>query len=72
MTGAQAQRFSSDIMKMLHRAGWQPGRDVLETIQFPPGFHLFPAAAHVLAEFGNLRIGYHGPGIDMAARTGTC
>lgn len=69
MTGEQAQRFSSDIMEMLHRAGWQPGRDVLETIQLPPGFRLFPAAAHVLAEFGNLRIGYYGPGIDTARDT---
>lgn len=63
------QRFTEAIVEMLHQAGWRSGRDVMATVQLPRGFRLFPAAARVLAEFGNLRMGRHGPGLEMARRT---
>lgn len=65
----EPQRFAAVTVEALQQAGWRPGRDVLPTVQLPYGFRLFPAAARVLAEFGNLRMGRHGPGLEMARRT---
>jgi len=61
--------WSPTTVALLQHAGWRPGRDVSDTIIFPSAFPLFPAAARVLAEFGHLRIGRQGPGLELAQST---
>jgi hypothetical protein len=54
--------FTPETEKLLRRAGWYPGRQVLDKVKLAEGFTLFPAAKSVLDEFGGLIIGERGPG----------
>lgn len=65
MSERAEERFSTQTLEMLREAGWFPGRDVSRDLKLPRGFKPFPAALKVLAEFGNLRIGRDGPGIEF-------
>ncbi|MFN8446861.1 MAG: SUKH-3 domain-containing protein [Caldilineaceae bacterium] len=58
-------RFSTETHELLKRAGWFPSRDVFESVTLPKKFRIFPVAIKVLSEFGNLKIGESGPGIDV-------
>ncbi len=51
---------------MLRDSGWFPQRNVSAALVLPLDFAPFPAALDVLSEFGNLRIGRRGPGIEFA------
>ena len=66
MSDCPQKRFSAPTMELLQEAGWVPGRDVSGKLQLPDDFVPFPAALNVLNEFGNLRIGKHGPGVECA------
>lgn len=66
MTNIAQQRFSDEVTSMLKRGGWFPGRNIADTMILPSGFVIFPAAQKVLAEFGYLRLGIPGPGIECA------
>lgn len=59
-------RFSADTEQMLREAGWFPGRDVSGKLRLPPRFTPFPAALKVLGEFGGLRVGRRGPGVEFS------
>src|SRR3954468_13334114 len=59
-------RFSPEVLKMLRKAGWFPGRDISDNLELPPGFQPFPAALRVLREFGLLQIGHKGSGVRRA------
>ena len=60
------KRFSSPILKLLMESGWFEGRDIGNSMMLPQEFPLFPTAHKVLSEFGNLKIGKTGIGIDRA------
>ncbi len=49
---------------MLQEAGWFEGRDVFSQLIFPPDFERLSAADNVLREFGGLKVGRRGRGID--------
>ncbi len=66
MTDHETGRFSTTTLEMLQAAGWFPGRDVSTALALPEGFSPFPAALDVLKEFGKLRIGQQGRGIEFA------
>ncbi len=66
MTVERGQRFSEVSIKLLREAGWFPGRNVLKTIELSSRFPLLEPAIKVLEEFGHLKIGDWGPGIDTA------
>ncbi len=51
---------------MLREAGWFEGRDVFSQLTFPPDFERLSAADNVLREFGGLKVGQCGRGIDCA------
>lgn len=57
---------SSAVAAILARAGWYEGRDVPLPLFAPDGLTLFPVAEAVLREFGALRFGRCGPGVDFA------
>jgi len=59
--------FSPLVADILRRSGWFEGRDVSRSLSPPPRFALFPKAEEVLKEFGGLRFGTCGPGVDFAA-----
>ncbi|MBL8203785.1 MAG: SUKH-3 domain-containing protein [Blastocatellia bacterium] len=60
------KRFSDEVDRLLVKAGWFEGRDVLDQVRLLEGFTPFAAAQQVLREFGNLHIGSSGAGIDCA------
>ena len=62
-------RFSETVLEMLTEAGWFPGRDVIDSVKLPEGFEIFPAAIEALKEFGHLRAGEEGDGIERARST---
>jgi hypothetical protein len=57
---------SSAVAAILARAGWYEGRDVPLPLLAPDGLTLFPVAEAVLREFGGLRLGECGAGVDFA------
>ena len=59
-----ADRFSPPVLDILRRAGWFDGRRV--AVVPSPGIRLFPKAHEVLAEFGGLRMGKCGAGMECA------
>ncbi len=59
-------RFPDKVMELLLEAGWSEGRDVIEKVHLPPLFELFPAARSILGEFGLLKIGTSGRGVQLA------
>ena len=61
-----SERFSAATYEMLREAGWVPDRDVSRTLKLPPEFTPFPVALEVLREFGNLRVGRRGSGVEFA------
>lgn len=69
MNYSQTTRFSEQSLQMLKKSGWHPNRDVLETINLPSKFQIFPDALQVLREFGYLQVGESGPGITCARST---
>lgn len=56
---------SSAVAAILERAGWYEGRDVPLPLFAPDGLTLFPVAEAVLGEFGGLRFGKCGAGVDF-------
>lgn len=58
--------FSDDVRKILIDAGWHDKRNVTHALEISSEFTLFPRAREVLAEFGGLRFGSNGPGIECA------
>jgi hypothetical protein len=54
---------------MLTEAGWFLGRDVIDSVKLPEEFEIFPAAIEALKEFGHLRVGEEGEGIERARST---
>jgi hypothetical protein len=59
-------RFSPLVADVLRKSGWFAGRDVSQSFFSPPEFALFPEAEEVLKEFGGLRLGSCGAGVDFA------
>lgn len=59
-------RFCPLVSDILSKSGWFAGRDVSRSVSPPPQFDLFPKAEEVLKEFGDLRFGACGAGIDFA------
>jgi hypothetical protein len=57
---------SSEVTRLLLNAGWEPGRQVSTRVWESDVGRPFPATLAVLREFGGLRIGAMGPGIDFA------
>jgi hypothetical protein len=57
---------SSAVAAILEQAGWYEGRDVPSQLLAPDGLTLFPVAEAVLREFGGLRFGECGAGVDFA------
>jgi len=66
------KRFSEEIMEMLKPSGWFSGRDVRDLIKLPDDFEVFSAALEVLKEFGLLRFGKRGAGIECARSVINC
>jgi hypothetical protein len=63
-----AQRFSQPVLKMLLESGWSEGRRVsISSIPLPDEFSLFAKAEQVLTEFGGLKIGESGRGVNRSA-----
>ena len=60
------RRFAPQAEEVLRTCGWFEGRNVEGSLALPGDFRIFPAASSVLAEFGGLRGGHVGPGIDTA------
>lgn len=58
--------LSTAVTAILERAGWHEGRDVPLPLLAPGGPTLFPVAEAVLREFGGLRFGHCGAGVDFA------
>ncbi len=58
--------LSPAIAEILERAGWYEGRDVPIPLSAPDGLTLFPIAEAVLRQFGGLRFGECGAGVDFA------
>ena len=59
-------RFSDTVLEMLKEAGWFPGRNVIDTVELPKEYEIFPAAIEALMEFGHLQVGQDAPGIECA------
>lgn len=53
----RSMRVRSRIRLML--AGWFPGRNVIESLELPGNFQLFPEAVRVLSEYGGLTLTGH-------------
>jgi hypothetical protein len=62
-------RFSETVLEMLTEAGRFLGRDVIDSVKMPEEFEIFPAAIEALKEFGHLRVGEEGDGIECARST---
>lgn len=60
----QSHRFSQEVLRILAEAGWRPGRDVETELEKPADFTIFPAAQEALREFGNLKVGSPGSGVE--------
>jgi hypothetical protein len=60
-----SQRFPESVQKLLLKAGWFPGRDV-ELPALPTDYVLFDKAEKALREFGALKVGETGAGVDLA------
>ena len=58
--------LSSAVAAILERVGWYVGRDVPLPLFAPDGLTLFPTAKAVLREFGGLRFGECGAGVNFA------
>jgi hypothetical protein len=60
-----SKRFSAEVESILRRGGWFEGRrvDLAAYDRLPVKPHA--KAREVLTEFGGLRVGEHGPGIDF-------
>lgn len=56
----------SSIVKILRDAGWHENRNLNPALSIPSQFTPFPRALEVLAEFGGLRFGSCGAGIECA------
>ena len=69
MNDNQISRYSELSLQMLKESGWYPGRNVLDNINLPSKFQIFPAATKVLQEFGYLCVGQTGPGITCIRST---
>lgn len=64
-----AHHLSNEIARMLAECGWHAGRDVSAALKLPKDFVIFPTVQRILAEFGNLKCGKRGPGIECARST---
>ena len=60
-------QISPAALDILRESGWYAGRDVSPSFMLPVQFTTFQEAEKVLKEFGGLRIGKCGAGIDFAA-----
>lgn len=60
------QRFPDEVVRILEEAGWDTAKDRLQGLELPVDFDLFPLAETILREFGGLRIGRVGSGVDFA------
>lgn len=60
------QRFSPAVEALLREAGWTQGRQVSLQPWLSRAMKLFPEAQRVLTEFGGLKIGRYGEGIEVA------
>ena len=67
--GAATHNFSDEVARMLSESGWYSGRNAEKALKLPAGFAVFPAASQILKEFGNLKCGKRGRGIDRARST---
>lgn len=54
------------VVQLLHKAGWREGRNARGELILPTDYILFDIARKILTEFGGLRIGEKGAGVDMA------
>lgn len=65
--GAQMndERFSQEVLRLLSKAGWSPGRRVPVLVE-APGFEMFDIARQTLEEFGGLAIGEQRAGEQLA------
>lgn len=59
------ERFSQEVLRLLLKAGWFPGRKVPIPVG-PFEFELFEFARQTLEEFGGLEIGEQGAGEQLA------
>lgn len=63
----ESRRFSDEVVNLLRLAGWYEGRaSGLDVISLPWDFEIFPVAESVLREFGGLKIGSVGTGLNTA------
>lgn len=58
--------FPQSVARVLEEAGWHESRNVIHSPELPSESNLFQFAKEVLSEFGGLRIGASGEGIDCA------
>lgn len=66
MKNNNLHRFSKLSTALLRKAGWFDGRNMSGKIILPNEFQISDVALKVLNEFGNLKVGETGPGIDCA------
>jgi hypothetical protein len=66
--------FHEDILVVLKKTGWFPGRDISfkiseisQKIETASGIKIFSAAFLILKEFGNLTFNIDKPGVDLFA-----
>jgi SUKH-3 immunity protein len=60
------KRFPARVEEVLKDSGWFEGRNIGASSALPADFEIFPAASRVLAEFGGLKGGQCGAGINVA------
>lgn len=65
-SNSSQERFPPLVLMILIESGWFAGRDVFRSLSLPAQFVLFPKAEEVLREFGGLRFGKCGAGIDSS------
>jgi hypothetical protein len=70
------RRFHPDVERLLREGGWASGRRASsevahwrQRLESPAGFVLHDAAKSVLLEFGGLRLGRSGPGVNVGRAT---
>jgi hypothetical protein len=63
---AMNNRFPKLVIEELQGAGWTPGRIAYSFVKLLSDFRIFPAAESVLNEFGGLKIGACGTGVERA------
>jgi hypothetical protein len=56
-------RFPDAVERLLREAGWGSPRGHVH-LDMPRGYDLFPAAERVLLEFGGIKVGTYGKGLE--------